>query len=78
VQYRLENFYGYGAVEPTTGESFFLELPDLDSTNFQMFLDEVSHVYQATLNLVLMDNGRCQTATSLVIPHTVGCLFLPP
>ena len=24
VQYRFENFYVYGAVEPTTGESFFL------------------------------------------------------
>jgi DDE superfamily endonuclease len=78
VQYRLENFYAYGAVEPTTGERFFLELPYLDSTNFQMLLDEFSHVYQETLNLVLTDNGRCHTAKSLVIPHTVVCLFLPP
>jgi hypothetical protein len=26
-QYCFENLYVYGAVEPTTGESFFLELP---------------------------------------------------
>src|SRR5262249_40030941 len=49
VQYRFENFYGYGAVEPMTGESFFLELPSLDSTNFQMFLNEFSSVYHSTL-----------------------------
>jgi hypothetical protein len=27
VQYRVENFSVYGAVEPTPGESSFLELP---------------------------------------------------
>jgi putative transposase len=43
-----------------------------------MFLDECSRVYQATLHIVLMDNGSCHTATSLVIPHHVVCLFLPP
>jgi DDE superfamily endonuclease len=78
VQYRFENFYVYGAVEPTTGESFFLELPYLNSTNFQIFLNEFSLGYPETLNLVLMDNGSCHTAKSLVIPDNVVCLFLPP
>jgi hypothetical protein len=78
VQYRFENFYVYGAVEPTTGESFFLELPYLNSTNFQIFLNEFSHCYQETLNIVLMENGSCHTAKALVLPHNVVCLFLPP
>jgi transposase len=78
VQYGFENFYVYGAVEPTTGESFFLELPYLNSVNFQIFLNEFSHSYQETLNIILMDNGSCHTANSLVIPDNVVCLFLPP
>jgi transposase len=78
VQYRFENFYVYGAVEPTTGESFFLELPYLSSANFQIFLNEFSQGYQETLNIILMDNGSCHTAKSLVIPANVVCLFLPP
>jgi putative transposase len=78
VQYRFENFYVYGAVEPTTGESFFLELPYLNAMNFQIFLNEFSHSYHETLNIVLMDNGSCHTANSLVIPDNVVCLFLPP
>jgi transposase len=78
VRYCFETFYVYGAVEPTTGESFFLELPYLNSTNFQIFLNEFSHCYQETLNIVLMDNGSCHTAKSLVIPPNVVCLFLPP
>jgi transposase len=78
VQYCFENFYVYGAVEPTTGESFFLELPQLNTTNFQIFLNEFAHCYHNTLNIVLMDNGSCHTAKSLVLPDNVVCLFLPP
>jgi transposase len=78
VQYHFENFYVYGAVEPTTGESFFLELPYLNATNFQIFLNEFSRCYQETLNLVLLDNGSCHKARALAIPDNVVCLFLPP
>ncbi len=78
VPYGVENFYVYGAVEPTTGEHFFLELPSLNTINFQMFLNEFGHHDQDTLNMVVMDNGSCQKAKSLVIPEHIVCLFLPP
>jgi transposase len=78
VQYYFENFYIYGAVEPTTGESFFLELPQLNTINFQIFLNELAHHYQETLNIVLMDNGSCHKARALVIPDNIICVFLPP
>jgi hypothetical protein len=78
VQYQFENFYLYGAVEPTTGASFFLEVPQLNTINLQIFLNEFAHYYQDTLNIVLMDNGSCHKAKSLVIPANVVCLFFPP
>jgi transposase len=78
VQFRFENFYLYGAVEPRTGESFFLELPQLNTANFQIFVNEFAHQYQETLNIVLMDNGSCHTAKSLMMPENIVCLFLPP
>jgi transposase len=78
VQYQFENFYLYGAVEPTTGESFFLELPQLNTVNFQIFLHEFAHHYRESLNIVLMDNGSCHKAKALVIPAQIVCLFLPP
>jgi transposase len=78
VQYQFESFYLYGAVEPTTGESFFLELPQLNTVNFQIFLHEFAHHYQETLTIMLMDNGSCHKAKALVIPPQVVCLFLPP
>jgi transposase len=78
VPYQFENFYVYGAVEPTTGASFFLELPQLNTANFQIFLNEFSPSYQETLHLSLMENGSCPKATSLVLPDNVVCRFLPP
>jgi transposase len=78
VQFRFENFYLYGTVEPRTGESFFLELPQLNTANFQIFVNEFAHQYQETLHIVLMDNGSCHTAKSLMMPENIVCLFLPP
>jgi transposase len=78
VPYCFENFYVYGAVEPTTGESFFLELPQLNTANFPIFLNEFAPAYQNTLNSVVMDNGSCHKAKALVILDHVVCLFLPP
>ena len=77
-QYCFENFYVYGAIEPATGESFFLELPQLNSALVQTFLNEFAHCYQESVNIIVMDNGSCHTAKSRRIPEKVGCLFLPP
>jgi transposase len=65
-------------VEPTAGESFFLELPYLNSINLQMFLHEFSHCYQETRKIILLENGSCHPAKALVLPPHGVCLFLPP
>lgn len=67
-----------GRSKPTTGESFFLELPQLNTLNFQIFLNEFADHYKDTCNFVLMDNGSCHKAKALVVPDHVVCLFLPP
>jgi transposase len=77
-QYGFENFYGYGAVEPLTGERFFLEVPHLNTVNFQILLDALAHPYQDTLTMGVLDNGSCHKAKSLIIPEHIVCLFLPP
>jgi transposase len=78
IQHQFESFYLYGAVEPTTGESFFLELPWLNTENFQVFLNEFSSTYKETLNIVILDNGRFHKARALRIPNNIVFVFLPP
>ena len=51
--------------EPITGESFFLEMPRLDSVCFQIFMDQLAKAFPETLNLLVLDNGRFHHAKSL-------------
>ena len=78
VDYSYDWFYLYGAVEPLTGERFFLELPRLTGECFQIFINQLSATFPNTLNLMVLDNGRFHHAKSLVIPDNVVLIFLPP
>ncbi len=53
-------------------------MPWLNSACFQIFLDEFAKVYPASLNILVLDNGRFHQAKSLQIPDNVVLLFLPP
>lgn len=78
TQHDFQNFYVYGAVAPTSGDDFFLELPELNSTTFQVFIDAFAAAYPDTLNLVVLDNSRCHTAKAIQVPANVRFVFLPP
>lgn len=73
-----QNFYLYGAVEPSTGERFLVERDALNSDGFQDFLDAFSSAYSQSLNVLILDNGRFHKANKLTIPENVRLIFLPP
>lgn len=75
---RYEYFWLYGAVDPTTGESLFFELPALDTPCFQAFLREFSLAFPDTLNVLVLDGAPPHTAHALVIPDNVLLFRLPP
>jgi transposase len=77
VTYRFENFSLYGAVEPTTGASFFLELPYLNSQAFQRWLDGFAAAFPESLNLLVLDNGAGHKAKAVHWPSNVVPVFLP-
>ena len=76
--HRFQSLYLDGAVEPTTGQSFFLELPALNSSLFQFFLEQLAATAPAHFHLLVLDNGAFHKAYSLRRPPNVGLLFLPP
>jgi len=77
-QWLFKAFWLYGAVEPTTGESFFLQFSHVDTACFQRFLDEFSQAYPDSLNILQVDNGRFHKGKGLVVPENVILLFQPP
>ena len=75
---RYEYYWVYAAVEPLTGESCWCELPLLDTTCFQAFLEHLSAHYPHSLNVLVLDNAPAHTATPLELPDNVLLLYLPP
>ena len=78
IQHVFENYYLYGAIEPKSGNSFFLEMPYLNSDCFQIFLDQISLHFPDTLNILILDNGAFHKAKKLNIANNLILLFLPP
>jgi transposase len=55
-----------------------LELPQCNTANFQLFLEELSKYYPEELKLVVLDNGAFHKANQLVVPDDIILIFLPP
>jgi putative transposase len=70
--------YAYGAVEPLTGESFFLVMPYCNSNCMNIFLGELSAEYPDDLILLACDRAAWHTSGKLTIPENIRLFFLPP
>ena len=78
VLHQFDNFYLYGAVEPTTGASFFLALPYLNRQAFQRWLDGCAATFPEALHLLVLAKGAGHKAQALRWPSNVIPVFLPP
>ena len=76
-QWVFKAFWLYGAVEPATGDSFFLQFSHVDTVCYQTFLNEFSQTYSESLNILQVDNGRFHTSKELGVPENVILLFQP-
>ena len=70
--------YAYGAVEPLTGESFFLVLPYSNVDCMNIFLQELSKEYPSNMILLVCDGAAWHKANILIIPENIRLLFIPP
>ena len=77
-QHEFKNTWVFGAVEPLSGASHFMEFPTLTTPMVQRFLDDFAQAYPKSLNLILMDNASTHRAKALVIPSNVVLVFQPP
>ena len=72
-----EYYWRYAAVEPTTGEGFWWELPRLDADCFTVFLRQFGQHYAESLNLLLLDQAPAHVAQRVQIPENVILVWLP-
>jgi putative transposase len=70
--------YAYGAVEPLTGESFFLIMPYCNTACMNLFLKKLSEAYPEDYILLACDRAAWHRANGLNIPANIELFFLPP
>lgn len=70
--------YSYGAVEPLTGDSFFLVLPYSNTICMNIFLKDLSIRYANDYILLACDGAAWHKSKDLVIPENIRLFFLPP
>jgi len=70
--------YAYGAVEPLTGESFFLVMPYCNTDCMSLFLQELSEEYPNDLIILVCDRATWHRANALGVPVNIHLIFLPP
>lgn len=69
----------YAAAHPSTGESFWLSLPRLDTEMVQLFLDEFAKKYAPEGKQIILcwDGAQAHRARSLRVPERITLVSLP-
>ncbi|HTN19339.1 MAG TPA: IS630 family transposase [Pelobium sp.] len=74
----FKTVYLFGAFSPIDGDKFLLEMPNCNSDNFQIFLNEFSLQNPTEFKIMVLDNGAFHKAKALQIPQNISLIFLPP
>lgn len=78
-QTRYEWVYLYAAVEPRTGASVALQVPDINPVTMNVFLEMLSReLDEGDHAILIMDQAGWHKARKLAVPGNITILYLPP
>jgi len=77
-QHIREYRYAYGAVEPLTGDKYFLIMPSCDTVCMNVFLEYLSSAFPDDLILLTMDKASWHRSKDLIVPENIRILHIPP
>ena len=67
----------YAAVEPTTGNAFFLLLPDTSGDCFQLFLEHIQQELKGEEAKIVLDNAPGHVSQQVQWPQQMAPYYLP-
>lgn len=70
--------YVYGAVEPNTGENFFLIMPSCNTNCMKIFLKQLSKEYKNDIIILVCDGATWHKSKGLDIPKNIVITHIPP
>jgi transposase len=77
VQWRRENFWIYGVIDPLSGELFMHEYPKLNGQYFQEFLDDLSQHLGEDGAILQLDQAPAHMTNSIRWPANIIPLVQP-
>ena len=73
-----EDYYAFGAMEPLTGDNFFLVLPQRNSACMNTFLRDLSKEYQDDIILLYCNDAAWNKSGALEVPENIELFHIPP
>lgn len=70
--------YAYGAVDPMSGDHFFLVMPYCNTVCMQVFLDELSKEYTDDIIVLVCDGAAWHKSKMLSVPDNIVLAGIPP
>ncbi|MEY8233987.1 IS630 family transposase [Oscillospiraceae bacterium 50-16] len=70
--------YAYGAVEPLTGEGYFLIMPYCNTACMNIFLKQLSEQYPDDVILLCCDSAAWHKSSGLILPNNIVLFHIPP
>ncbi len=77
VQWKRDNFWIYGVVEPLTGWHFEQDYEHLNSTQFQQFLNALSEAVGDDIAVIQLDQAKAHQARALQWADNLIPVFQP-
>ena len=70
--------YAFGAVEPLTGDSCFLVMPECNTVCMNLFLKQLSEQYVDDVILLCCDGAAWHKSKGLEVPENIVLFHIPP
>ena len=70
--------YAFGAVEPLTGDSCFLVMPECNTVCMNLFLKHLSEQYVDDVILLCCDGAAWHKSKGLDVPENIVLFYIPP
>jgi putative transposase len=77
--HRIREFmYAFGAVDPVSGDSYFLISPKCNTDWTNVFLQKPSEEFPNDYILLCADNANWNKSETLKIPDNIEIFYIPP
>ncbi len=78
IKLGFQNFYVYSAISSTNGYNFSLLLPEVNSSNMNIYLERLAKSLRGKKVILVLDGAAWHKSNELKVPPNIELLHLPP